>query len=131
MVDREKVVDGLQEAAAYFRSSFDAMYGTVACEKFRGWTDAIEQAIVLLKAHVIQFNEIDDYEVLWLEIRDVESEEGLAPWVKTRSGHWFSPLLCSTLEPDMILSEPEEYGVYCRCWTSRPTEEQMEAEPWE
>lgn len=50
MIDREKVIKGLQESAAYFRSSFDAMYGTVACEKFRSWTDAIEQAIALLKA---------------------------------------------------------------------------------
>lgn len=49
-MDREKVIGSLQEAAAYFRSSFDAMYGTVACEKFREWTDAIEQAHALLKA---------------------------------------------------------------------------------
>ena len=49
MTEREKVINGLQESAAYFRSSFDAMYGTVACEKFRNWTDAIEQAIALMK----------------------------------------------------------------------------------
>ena len=49
MVDREKVIDGLQESAAYFRSSFDAMYGTVACKKFRSWVDAIEHALALLK----------------------------------------------------------------------------------
>lgn len=47
---REDVIKGLQKSAAYFRSSFDALYGTVACEKFRSWTDAIEQATVLLKA---------------------------------------------------------------------------------
>lgn len=50
MTDQKQIITGLQEAAAYFRSSFDAMYGTVACEKFRNWTDAIEQAIALLKA---------------------------------------------------------------------------------
>lgn len=49
MVDRKKVIKGLQESAAYFRSSFDAMYGTIACEKFRSWVDAIEQALALLK----------------------------------------------------------------------------------
>lgn len=81
--------------------------------------------------HVIRFDEIDDYEVLWLEVRDVGTEEGLAPWVKTRSGNWFSPLLCSELQPDMILSTPEEYGKYCRCWTSRPTDERRKAVKWE
>ena len=81
--------------------------------------------------HVIRFDEIDDYEVLWLEVRDVGTEEGLAPWVKTRIGNWFSPLLCSELQPDMILSTPEEYGKYCRCWTSRPTDEQRKAVKWD
>lgn len=96
--------------------------------------DTVRDALALLKAqepHVIRFDEIDDYEVLWLEVRDVGTEEGLAPWVKTRSGNWFSPLLCSELQPDMILSTPEEYGKYCRCWTSRPTDERRKAVKWE
>ena len=80
---------------------------------------------------MIQFDEIDDYEVLWLEVRDVETEDGLAPWIKTASGRWFSPLFCSETCPDMILSTPREYGKTCRCWTSRPTDEQREATPWE
>lgn len=46
---REEVYKELEQVDAYFRSSFDAMYGTVACEMFRNWTDAIEQAIALLK----------------------------------------------------------------------------------
>ena len=46
---REEVYKGLEQADAYFRSSFDAMYGTFACEKFRSWTDAIEHALALLK----------------------------------------------------------------------------------
>ena len=46
---REEVYKGLEQADAYFRSSFDAMYGTVACEKFRSWVDAIEHALALLK----------------------------------------------------------------------------------
>lgn len=50
MPDQKQIITGLQDAAAYFRSSFDAMYGTVACEMFRNWTNAIEQAIALLKA---------------------------------------------------------------------------------
>lgn len=91
------------------------------------------EVIALLQAQeprVIQFDEIDDYEVLWLEVRDVETEDGLAPWVKTASGRWFSPLLCSEARPDMILSTPREYGRICRCWTSSPTDAQRAAEPW-
>lgn len=69
MPDREKVIEGLQDAAAYFRSSFDAMYGTIACETFRNWTDAIEQAIALLKAQEPKYPmpTIDAIPVEWME----------------------------------------------------------------
>ena len=93
----------------------------------------VADVLALLKAQepqVILFDEIDDYDVLWLEVRDVETEDGLAPWVKTKSGRWFSPLLCSEVQPDMILSTSDEYGRICRCWTSRPTDAQREAIPW-
>ena len=102
--------------------------------KLRRLEEALEEAREeLLKAQtpmVIPFNEIDNYEVLWLEVRDIESEEGLAPWVKTRSGNWFSPLFCSEVRPDMILSTPEEYGKFCRCWTFRPDEKRRKETPW-
>ena len=119
MTKLEKVIKGLE---AILEETADMFYRS-----------AIQDALALLKAQeprVVPFNEIDNYEVLWLEVRDVETEDGLAPWVKTASRRWFSPLLCSEARPDMILSTPREYGRICRCWTSRPTDKQREAEPW-
>lgn len=97
-------------------------------------TEDLGYALELLKAQgprVISFDEIDNYEVVWLEVREVETEDGLAPWVKTTSGRWFSPLLCGETQPDMILSTPDEYGKICRCWTSRPDEKRRVETPWE
>ena len=91
-------------------------------------------ALALLKEQeprIIPFDEINDHEVLWLEVKGVETEEGLAPWVKTLNQRWFSPLFCNSERPDMILSWPDEYGKFCRCWTSRPTDEQRKAVKWE
>lgn len=48
-MDRDRVIGTLGEIAAYFRSSFDAMDGTLACEMFRGYAEAAEQAVALLK----------------------------------------------------------------------------------
>ena len=42
---------------------------------------------------------------------------------------WYSPYF-----PDgkvHCLFTPDEYGVFSRCWTSRPTDAQREAEPWQ
>lgn len=50
LTDREKVVEKLQAIDAYFRESFNAMDGTLACEQFREWSNAAEDAIALLKA---------------------------------------------------------------------------------
>ena len=126
MHDRVKVIKGLGDALQLLAKHVPECYlgySAGAC------LDAIE----LLKAqepHVIQFDEIDNYEVLWMEVRDVNVEVGLAPWVKTESGRWFSPLICGKERPDMILATAREYGRICRCWTSRPTDEQREAIPW-
>ncbi len=125
--DREKVIEGLEFTLV--ESCWDA--DRAFDEQLM--IEAVTDAITLLKAqepHVIRFDEINNYEVLWLEVRDVETEDGLAPWIKTASGRWFSPLLCSETRPDMILSTPREYGRICRCWTSRPTDAQREATPW-
>lgn len=51
MPDREKVIKGLGDISAYFRSTLDAMIGgTLACELFRVYAETAESAIALLKA---------------------------------------------------------------------------------
>lgn len=135
MTDREKVIKGLQ---GIFRCVSPANHTCGDCPYQDNRVGCIRRvvndAIALLKAQeprVIAFDEINNYEVLWLEVLDVNTEDGLAPWVKTKSGHWFSPLLCSDAQPEMILSTSDEYGKICRCWTSRPDDKRRTETPWE
>lgn len=128
MVDREKVVDGLQEAAAYFRSSFDAMYGTVACEKFRNWTDAIEQVIALLKAQEPRVMKVGDVRN-WVNSDRVMREPVV---IEIHGG------VCAWIIDDEVREIPGEenlssalYGKTWRCWTSRPDEIKRAETPWE
>ena len=79
---------------------------------------------------LIDFDEIDNYEVLWLEVRDVDDETGLAPWVKTNSGKWYSPLICGESMHDIRLIKREHYNVIGRCWTQRPTDKQRNTAEW-
>lgn len=104
------VIDNLQEAAAYFRSSFDAMYGTFACEKFMAWTNAIELAAALLKAQ--------EPRLMTLE------EAQKSQMIEYRSGN------TRDVGAEMYSQFEEYYNKVWRVWTSRPTAEQMEAEPW-
>lgn len=41
---------------------------------------------------------------------------------------WYSPYFPEGKAH--ILFAPDEYGIFGRCWTSRPTDEQREAESW-
>lgn len=134
MVDREKVVDGLQEAAAYFRSSFDAMYGTVACEKFRNWTDAIEQVIALLKAQearVMTLQEVLAAEVVYAE--DIDKDEIIPVLINGRMFDSVAMVRAHLLDGRSHLFYPalNDYGKRWRCWTSRPDQATRGAEPWE
>lgn len=76
---REEVYKGLEQADAYFRSSFDAMYGTFACEKFRSWTDAIEHALALLKAQETQDDDADFMTHIICEICDYAVKNEMEP----------------------------------------------------
>lgn len=128
MFDREKVIEGLHEAAAYFRSSFDAMYGTVACEKFRSWTDAIEQALTLLKeqeSRVLALDGIHRGMVVWLEDKDKPDT------VLAIGGASAGKAKCFiTVDDTSVRAWDDEYNVRWRAWTLEPTYEQRKEVEW-
>lgn len=133
MPDREMTIKnlGIIRTLAAVNPKYGVGLSIEDCVQMIPWLD---DAIAMLKEQeprVIAFQEIDNFEVLWLEVRGVDTEEGLAPWVKTKRGRWFSPLVCGEREPDLLLCSPEYYGRYGRCWTSRPTDEQREAVEWQ
>lgn len=91
----------------------------------------MKHAVCEAEARLVAFEEIQNYEALWLEVRGVNHETGLAPWVKTETGRWFSPLLCNEYIKDMRIVDEDEYNRTARCWTARPTDEQRKAVEWD
>lgn len=77
--------------------------------------------------YVIPFEKLCDYEVVWLEVRNISE---ITPWVKTKTGKWFSPLHCSESIKEMHVVKKEEYNITARCWSARPSEEQRIKEEW-
>lgn len=184
MNDLGKIIERLQAIDAYFRESFSAMDGTLACELFHEWSDAAEQAIALLKAQEPATEEpkrvdLDDETKAWLDKMDaVDALRNIADicidWDGYRTADGLGGLineiwayarycadrLLKAQEPRvMTLKEAKAayvieyrsgkmrevgarlldididpangyYGDIYRVWTSRPTDEQREAEPW-
>ncbi|MCR4622087.1 MAG: hypothetical protein K5663_08405 [Clostridiales bacterium] len=132
MTDFEKVVKGLEAHIGEHKTCLFCPYTSI--EGATCMTQLLKDALTLIREQqpgVIRFNEIDNYEVLYLEVKGVTTEDGLAPWVKTRNGYWFSPLICGKSQPEMKLATEKEYGSIARCWTARPTDEQREAVKWD
>ena len=126
---REKAVRGLGDAAAYFRSSFDAMDGTLACEIFRGWAEAMEQAIAMLKAQeprVLTLEEVKTAEVVFLEFQDVITIRIVDTWFGNGDGD----IRLVGMDGTRYMAKAA-YNDSWRCWTSRPTEEQRKAVKWD
>lgn len=83
------------------------------------------------EARIVPFDDIQNYEALWLEVKDVDDEIGLAPWVKTERGLWFSPLERGEAIKEMRMVDEDEYNRVARCWTARPTDKQRKEVKWD
>lgn len=135
MTDRERVIQDLLKACAYFKSSFDAMDGTLACELMHQWAQSIEEAVSMLVVgtpRVVTWGEISGENrpfVVWIETRHGDTTEPLAfvdgEYVNTDC----------TLFVELNFDNQRDYMADkdngFRFWTAQPTLAEMEAASWE
>ena len=130
MMDREKVIKGLEESIAFF---CDRVIG----DMFDKWLRASVDALALLKAQAPRVYTVDELKVdnnicCWLEFKDVEENPGITqfmPVVRTDMHEDFDVEFDSGLCVSYGFNY-DNYNETWRCWTSRPTDAQREAEPW-
>lgn len=123
MIDREKVIKGLQEAVDWLSTETSL---TVVDQ----WV--VRDALALLKAQeprVMTLGQVrDEADHMYLE---KHSKTGSDLYGCAIRGDWDGygiELLMS--EYDTARERWSDYGKMWRCWTSRPTDEQREATPW-
>ena len=130
MVDREKVIKGLECCVNSLGECeicpYDEGMGKLACGK-----NLYSDALALLKAQeprVMTLEEVteDRPDVVWFDDRHYKltypafiSNGEVTGWMVSLSKGYYE-------RHDHI----DGYGKNWRCWTSRPTDEQREAEPW-
>ena len=120
MTDREKAI----KAVEYLNWYFTQDDGTADENAVKAWEVFSRKQ----KPRVMSLEEVRAAEVVWLEqcgtcvcaIKIQNFDNGTMSFAYEYNYH--------TL---FINIDPEYYGKILRCWTARPTDEQMEAEPWE
>ena len=87
-----------------------------------GIVDAIDMAIEAVKAQKPRVMTLEEYEA-WIDTPFTERNPVFHE-ERTKRGTvtcWVNTVVCTL----------REYGKNDRCWTSKPTDEQREATPWE
>lgn len=128
MVDREKVIKGLEESVAFFR---DRLYGY----RFDKWLRASVDALALLKAQeprVMTWEEaqanVQNGPFIIIEVRDsTGSEVDFGVLV----GDYYEMSEGSVLTVADFWMMKDDYDKRFRLWTSRPDEKRRAETPWE
>lgn len=109
MTDVEKVISDLEEQVTWIRDN--------DFHKFPGWGHAViamKDALPLLKAQEPRLVTIDDF-------KGANEYGWLQAWCEEQTG---GAVYCECILADALKAKRIRY------WTSRPTDEQREAEPW-
>ena len=129
MTDREKVIKGLEccskgDCADCDNCTYHGIQTDVPCE-----STLMRDALALLKAQVPRVMEFDDVvggDECWLEA--INGACGYADCYACTGTGEVQVFRCKYDNPQYIMAK--DYLKTWRCWTSRPTDEQREAIPW-
>ncbi len=132
MAEKQSLNGVLSDMIQYFMfCKANAAKGSAAERKFTVYVEAVSDAKRLLKAQeprVMNITEAMDAEVAWLE-KYGENEIKPVIIMSYEYGYWE----CLIYDEDdaEILLTIDGFNTDWRCWTSRPTDEQREATPWQ
>lgn len=125
MADREKVIKAVQDGLDFFE---DRAHGS----RFEAWIQAQKDALALLKAQEPRVMTLEEVKMLDSDYYYLESMRSPGKELREIVGAY--GLTCVTW-PSITWARQtmgdSGYGKTWRCWTSRPTREQMEAVKWE
>ena len=123
MTKREKVIRGLECCA--FGDCNPCPYTETRCQEH-----LCGDALVLLKEQearvMTPYEARAEYEIVWLDRKNISCEVAILQRIAC-SMYEFS--IMGTDEMPSLLES--QYGKTWRCWTSRPSEQQMRDMPWE
>lgn len=82
---------------------------------------------------LLKWTEVDKYDVVYIEVH--EDEEGLGEWSGygsyERQGPEPGTLQFAAIGKSMrLVTDPKNYNIYWRCWSSKPDRDQMDSTPW-
>lgn len=81
-----------------------------------------------LTPSVIDYNDLKDYEVVWLE--DVDKEEIVPGVINEISDNEWDPYVCFDVGVNAVFGRKDEYNKRWRAWSNRPSDNVRYTEAW-
>ena len=136
---REKVIKGLEICSAGEWNSTGGRNHTDCPYYPAGYTGCtckplMLDALALLKSQeprVVRISELTSGEPMLVWLEDIDKKETVAGMIFDYVPGRLGFKLTDIGSMDRIYPRIEDYLTRWRCWTSRPTDEQREAIPWE
>lgn len=133
MVDREKVIKGLECCAFSKRGDKceQCPYFSGCETEYGAFVELAHDALALLKAQEMRVMTLEEVNALDWDYCYLEQERLPGKEYRGMLGKYI--MTCVTwpsITAAKISYSAENYGRTWRCWTSRPTDEQREAVPW-
>lgn len=135
MIDREKVIKGLECCTEYCDDETGCPYSVYEADGFECQEKLREDAIALLKEQmprVMTLDEITDEYCDYVFVEDISDPEYEYLLYAFPYGH--DDIYVYMIMQDSIQMSAEymsnSYNKTWRCWNTRPTDEQRVAEPW-
>ena len=145
VVDRQRIDDTCREVIDYLKAQENEALDMPKPDSDIGcWYDithnyTLKQVVSALKEQeprVMTLEEVEQEKVMWLETNNHEWSvmSGVHETVlRTDDDRYdFSDIIVQFVDQECceIICARDRFGIEWRCWTSRPTKEQMEAAPW-
>ena len=130
---REEIVKGLGKIGDFFRARANMAVGDGKM-MLLNWMKCAEEAAEAMTARVMTLEEVMARrgEPAWLEAKSSGYKGGYVLIYDVQKGMGITGVRIGVTKPGHITIWPsrELYGVKWRCWTARPTVEQMREEAW-
>jgi hypothetical protein len=130
---REEIIKGLGKIGDFFRARADMAVGDGKM-MLLNWMKCAEETAEAMTVRVMTLEEVMARrgEPAWLEAKSSKSYKGYVLIYDVQEGMGITGVRIGVTKPGHITIWPakELYGVKWRCWTAKPTEAQIEAEPW-
>lgn len=129
MPDREKAIaTAIEQLDWYFNEDDGGAAEEITKYAYETLKKIAVESLKELTPSVIDYNDLENYEVVWLE--DVDKEEIVPGVINEISDNEWNSYVCFDVNVNSVFGMKDEYNKRWRAWSHRPSDNARYTEAW-